>query len=143
MTSSLDALLQWYETLTPDSLRRIDQFYAADARFKDPFNDVQGLPAIEQVFAHMFVTTERPRFVIQERLLQGQTAFATWRFEFGLKGRSYVVVGGSLLHFNEQGKVIAHRDYWDPAEELWQKLPLLGPVIAWLRRQFAARSAQH
>jgi hypothetical protein len=41
----------------------------------------------------MFETTEDPRFVILERMGQGQQAFATWRFEFRLKGRFYTVLG--------------------------------------------------
>ena len=40
------------------------------------------------------------------------------------------------LHFAPDGRVADHRDYWDPAEELWQKLPLLGPPVRWLRRRF-------
>lgn len=28
-----------------------------------------------------------------------------------------------------------HRDYWDAAEELYEKLPVLGDLMRWLRRQ--------
>jgi len=37
-----------------------------------------------------------------------------------------------------RGKVVAHRDYWDAAEELYAKLPLLGPLVRLLGRRFAA-----
>ena len=40
------------------------RLYTADARFKDPFNAVQGVPAIQRIFAHMFVALDGPRFVI-------------------------------------------------------------------------------
>jgi hypothetical protein len=39
------------------------------------------------------------------------------------------------LEFNEQGLVSVHRDYWDAAEELYEKLPLLGALMRWLKRQ--------
>jgi ketosteroid isomerase-like protein len=133
----LDGLLAWYETLAPDTLDALPQFYDANARFKDPFNEVRGQPAIRRIFAHMFETTEAPRFVIHERIVQGDQAFVTWTFHFGLRGRAYEVVGGSHLRFGADGRVIDHRDYWDAAEELFQKLPVIGPVVKWLRAKFA------
>jgi hypothetical protein len=135
----LNALLDWYATLTPQSVAEVGRFYAADAHFKDPFNDVRGTAAIARLYAHMFVTTSAPRFVIDQRLLDGQQAFVTWTFEFALKGRPYVIVGGSHLHFNVDGLVVSHRDYWDAAEELLQKLPVIGAPIRWLRGLFSVR----
>ena len=132
----LDALLAWYATLAPQDLGAIPQLYTEQARFKDPFNEVSGHAAIHRIFAHMFETTERPRFEIVEQGLHGHAAFVTWRFHFGLRGRLYRIDGASHLHFAPDGRVADHRDYWDPAEELWQKLPLLGPPVRWLRRRF-------
>jgi len=138
VSAPLDALLEWYATLAPATLGRLPEFYAEQARFKDPFNDVQGTAAIARIFAHMFETTEHPRFVILERMAQGDQGFATWRFEFGLKGQQYTVLGASHLHFDQAGRVLTHRDYWDAAEELWQKLPLIGGPVRWLRGRFRA-----
>ena len=30
-----------------------------------------------------------------------------------------------------------HRDYWDAAEELYEKLPILGGLMRWLKRRNA------
>ncbi|MBG7619508.1 nuclear transport factor 2 family protein [Herbaspirillum sp. AP02] len=133
---NLDRLLEWYAALDRTSLERIDEFYAAEALFKDPFNDVKGIRSIRAIFAHMFATTDDPRFVILERMGQGGQAFATWRFEFRLKGRHYTVLGVTHFRFDAQGLVSEHRDYWDAAEELWQKLPVIGAPVRWLRGQF-------
>lgn len=143
MTSKnqLDALMAWYGTLTPQSLQEIGRFYASEARFKDPFNEVIGVAAITHIFAHMFTATDDPRFVIGDRLLDDDQAFVTWTFTFRLKGKPYEVVGGSHLRFDTQGLVVLHRDYWDAAEELLQKLPLIGAPVRWLRRQFATPPA--
>lgn len=134
---SLDTLLAWYTSLQTDTVKLAEQFYAAEARFKDPFNDVHGVANVVAIFQHMFATTQHPRFVINERILQHQQAFVTWTFEFELQGRPYQIVGGSHLVFNEAGLVILHRDYWDAAEELLQKLPVVGVPIRWLRSKFA------
>ena len=132
-------LLNWYSTLNPNSVQDAKQFYAPTARFKDPFNDVSGIPAIEAIFKHMFATTENPRFIIAEQIVQHQQAFVTWTFEFKLKGKPYQIVGGSHLVFNDAGLVTLHRDYWDAAEELLQKLPLIGTPIRWLRSKFSVK----
>ncbi|WP_050476545.1 nuclear transport factor 2 family protein [Herbaspirillum rhizosphaerae] len=136
----LDLLLDWYCTLTRQSVRHIGQFYAPDVRFKDPFNDVQGIPAVMAVYEHMFDTTDNPRFVIDDRVVDGDQAFITWAFQFGLKGKPYVIVGGTHLKFNADGLVILHRDYWDAAEELLQKLPVVGGLIRWLCSLFKTRA---
>lgn len=137
MTTSLDTLLDWYTSLTPDTVQRAGEHYAADAHFRDPFNDVRGIAAIEAVFDHMFETTGNPRFIIRQRMLQGEHAFVTWQFEFDLRGKHYTVEGASHIRFGPDGKVADHRDYWDAAEELLQKLPIVGLPIRWLRRRLA------
>lgn len=131
------ALLAWYSTLQADTVCQVGQFYAAEARFKDPFNEVTGVANIASIFDHMFATTNNPRFLIDQRIMQHQQAFVTWTFKFELKNRAYQIVGGSHFVFNDMGMVILHRDYWDAAEELFQKLPVVGAPIRWLRKQFA------
>jgi len=32
-------------------------------------------------------------------------------------------------------RVAVHRDYWDAAEELYEKLPVLGSLMRWLKRR--------
>ncbi|HPM68402.1 MAG TPA: nuclear transport factor 2 family protein, partial [Piscinibacter sp.] len=60
-----------FESITPADVSRLGEFYASDARFKDPFNDVRGVPAIERVFAHMFVALDSPRFVVRDIVAEG------------------------------------------------------------------------
>jgi len=135
--SPLEKLVYWYENLSPETLDEIGDIYASEARFRDPFNDVQGVAAIRAIFAHMFATTETPAFVVTEHFENGARAVLLWRFTFGLHGRLYEVDGASHLVFNEAGQVIAHRDYWDSSEELLQKLPVIGAPLRWLKRRFA------
>lgn len=137
--TSLHKLIGWYATLSIDTLPDLSLFYAPTATFKDPFNEVSGIPAIQNIFVHMFDSTENPRFVFIDTIEQNQQAFVTWHFMFRLHGREYTVKGGSHLRFDETGLIIEHRDYWDAAEELWQKLPLVGVPVRWLRGKFIAK----
>jgi len=132
-------LATFFETLTPDSVAQLHTLYDAQARFKDPFNDVQGLPEIERIFRHMYVALDQPHFVITGQLVDGAQAFLTWEFRFRFKrfdsAKLQTVRGGSHVVFNAQGRVTLHRDYWDAAEELYEKLPLVGSVMRWLKNR--------
>lgn len=130
-------LAQFFETLTPEGVPRIAQLYAAQARFKDPFNEVQGTAEIERIFHHMYRSLAQPHFVITAQVVQGQQAFLTWDFRFRFKRFDtttlQTVRGASHVVFDAEGRVAVHRDYWDAAEELYEKLPLLGGAMRWLK----------
>lgn len=129
----------YFETLTPGSVSQLPQLYAPQARFKDPFNEVQGLADIQRIFEHMYVALDEPRFVITAQLVDGQQAFLTWDFVFRMKRFDtqtlQTVRGGTHLMFDAQGLITLHRDYWDAAEELYEKLPVLGGLMRWLKKR--------
>jgi steroid delta-isomerase len=132
------AIVTWFEWLTPATLQMIDRYYAPAAQFKDPFNDVHGLPAIEAVYRHMFTSLQEPRFRVVERIVQDRQCFLVWDFTFRFRRGSagvQTVRGGSHLVLDAQGRISLHRDYWDAAGELYEKLPLLGALMRWLKRR--------
>lgn len=135
----VDALVAYFEALTPQSLAELPNFYAKDCRFRDPFNDVRGLPALQAIFTHMFDRLDAPRFIVRERVFEAPRLFITWDFEFRFRsfrpGMTQHIHGSSLITFDASGLVAIHRDYWDAAEELYEKLPLLGGVLGWLKKQ--------
>ena len=132
-------LAVFFETLSPQSVAQLHTIYDAQARFKDPFNEVQGLPEIERIFQHMYVALDQPHFVVTGQVVDGAQAFLTWEFRFRFKRfdttTMQAVRGASHVVFNDQGLVTMHRDYWDAAEELYEKLPVLGGVMRWLKKR--------
>jgi hypothetical protein len=136
---TVQRLVTFFEHLQPQDLSHLQTLYAADARFKDPFNEVQGLQDIERIFAHMFHALHEPHFVVTGRLAQDHQCFITWDFRFRFKRFDtdtwQTVRGGTHVVFNDEGLVTLHRDYWDAAEELYEKIPFLGGLIRWLKRR--------
>ena len=130
-------IAHYFETLTPESVEQIKSLYAPTARFKDPFNDVRGTAEIERIFQHMYVSLTQPRFVIVAQIVDGSQAFFTWEFRFKFKRfdtqTEQVVLGTTHLVLDEQGQISLHRDYWDAAEELYEKLPVVGSLMRWLK----------
>ncbi|OIN92508.1 MAG: isomerase [Comamonadaceae bacterium CG1_02_60_18] len=139
--AAVAALVRYFEALSPASLAQLGDYYAPDARFKDPFNDVTGVAAIRRIFEHMFDKLEAPRFVVTAQVQQGPQCFLTWDFFFGFKsyqpGVVQCICGATHLVLSDAGLVTLHRDYWDAAEELYEKLPLVGGALRWLKRRLA------
>src|SRR5690606_3149925 len=141
MNDVLDRLVGFYENLQPDTLGAVSELYAADARFKDPFNDVVGHEAIVRIFEHMFANLEAPRFVVTARIVSENRAALEWTFSFVMSGRSLEVHGPSVLVCGNDGRLSPDRDYWDPAEERHAELPAVGVVFRWLRRRMSATAS--
>lgn len=138
LSPELARIVTLFETLTEADIDRLGEHYSADAFFKDPFNEVHGVPAIQAVFRHMFVALRDPRFVVRDVVAQDQQCFITWDFLFHFRRFDpalQTVRGCSHLRFDAKGRVCFHRDYWDAAEELYEKLPLVGGLMRWLKRR--------
>lgn len=128
-------IVRWFEHLSPQTLDSIDVVYAMDAQFRDPFNDMRGRVRIRSVYQHMFESLDSPRFMIHNVVANGQQAFMVWDFSFGLRGRSMRIHGCTHFVIDEAGLITLHRDYWDAAEELYEQLPVIGPLLRWLKRR--------
>lgn len=135
--TELERLVQFYEHLSETSLAQLPSIYARDAQFKDPFNEVRGIDPIVAIFRHMYQQVDDPRFSVVTRVQQGAEAFLVWDFTFRMKRFSkgpQCIRGASHIRFDADGAVAVHRDYWDAAEELYEKLPVLGGLMRWLKR---------
>jgi len=140
-TSGLQRTIRYFETLAAQDIDRIGDIYAPGAFFKDPFHEVRGVQAIGAIYRRMFEQVDEPRFVIASSMSQDADAFLTWHFHFRMKHFSrapQTIHGASHLRFDPDGRIHYHRDYWDSAEELYEKLPLLGGLIRILRRRAAS-----
>ena len=138
---ALRRMIGFFETLTPQTASRVDHIYSPDAFFKDPFNEVTGTAEIQRLFEHMFAQVDAARFIVTTQLLQDDQAFLTWDFLFRMKRFSRAeqcIRGATHLRFDADSRICLHRDYWDAAEELYEKLPVLGGLMRLLKR--AARN---
>ncbi len=139
MSHAVEKIAVFFETLTPQSIERFSQFYTEDAYFKDPFNEVRGVPAIQRIFQHMYQTLDEPHFVVTTRVVEGEQVFLSWDFHFRFRNfkssELQTIRGATHLRLAHDGRIRSHRDYWDAAEELYEKLPLVGALMRWLKRR--------
>jgi steroid Delta-isomerase len=128
--AQVERVVDFFETLQPSAVAMIGDFYTPDAYFKDPFNEVCG---------HMYIALDHPHFVVTDRVVQGAQCFLVWDFKFRFKrfdtATEQVVRGTSHLRLAPDGRICYHRDYWDAAEELYEKLPVVRSLMRWLKRR--------
>jgi ketosteroid isomerase-like protein len=135
----VERVRSFYERLAPGDLDRLPELYAPNAYFRDPFNEVRGLPEIRRIFAQMFEHLDECRFVFLDAVVDEGGALLTWDMTFRIRrlkpGEVRTIHGATHVKFDAAGRIAYHRDYWDAADELYAKLPVIGPVMRWLKRR--------
>ena len=131
--------VRYLEGLNPATLDELSSYVTEDVRFKDPFNDVRGVKAMETVFRHMFEALGDVHFQVHQAIAEGDRCLLEWRFDSRLRGRPWRFEGTSALRFAPDGRVAEHIDYWDAAQDFYERLPLIGGLLRWLRGRLAAR----
>ena len=138
--NALDDLCVYFERLSAHNLGELDVYYAKDAWFKDPFHEVTGVEAIRNILRHTFDKLPGARFRVIRRFPGAdQHAVILWEMDFTMPviRQPTTICGATHLTFDAAGKVTHHRDYWDAAEELYARLP----VLKWLMRALARQAA--
>lgn len=131
-------LVEAYSGLTRENLPALLLLYDQEAAFKDPFNDVRGRTAIQRIFNQMFDELRDPRFVVMRSASQDNDAFLTWELHFlRQNARPMTIRGATHLQYSSADLVVLHRDYWDAAEELYAKLPVIGVLMRALKRRLS------
>jgi len=139
MTAPHDRYRHFLETLTPETLDRLSDQVTEDVRFRDPFNDVRGVEAMMRVFRHMFENVGDIRFIVRHSMADGDTCLMEWRFEGKLGARPWAFDGTSVVRFAPDGRVTEHVDHWDAARNFYERLPVIGRLLTWLRGRLAVR----
>jgi len=135
-----ETLVSFFEGLNEDvSLEAFRTIYDDTVIFKDPFNEAKGINAVYRIFQEMYQSLDDPRFIIHEYVEQQDIAYVKWDFIFHFKGeqKESRFEGVSRLEMNAVGKIVSHVDFWDAAEYIYEKIPLLGSLLRFVKRRIA------
>jgi len=132
-----------YDHLGPRDLSGLDAVYSIHVRFSDPFHEIAGLPALEAYFAALYRHVEECRFEWGPSALSddGASAFQEWtlvlRHKTFRKGETLRLPGCSRLSI-AHGLVTDHRDHFDAAAMIYQRIPVLGSIIGFIRTRLGS-----
>ncbi|MCT4655048.1 MAG: nuclear transport factor 2 family protein [Cohaesibacter sp.] len=128
--ATVQAYVSFYQNISIENLTDVSRILSEDIHFVDPFNNIRGRENVILVLKKMFSDVERPNFVILDVMWSKDICFMRWDFScvqsmFG----EWSFRGMSELHFDEDGLICAHFDYWDSGAHFYAKLPYLGRII--------------
>ncbi|MFG0414609.1 nuclear transport factor 2 family protein [Pseudomonas sp. zjy_8] len=140
MSEFLRGFAERFAALDEDSLDQLSELYSDDVRFQDPLHEVQGLGAVRRYFAELYANVDALHFEFHgfDQVADGE-GYLRWTMRYRhprLRGGEEIAVAG-CSHLLWRERVYRHRDYFDAGALLYEHLPLLGGVIAWLKRRLA------
>ena len=137
MSVDLNEYIKFLEKLSPETLDEISIYVAPNIRFKDPFNDVEGIEEMKMIFSHMFEEIEDVSFKVNKSFTGENNGCIEWTFSGKLREKPWIFNGTSILIFDHMGLIVEHTDYWDAAREFYEKIPFIGWVLALIRKRIA------
>lgn len=136
--TSAQAYADFFESINPStSLEEYSKVFDKNVYFQDPFQKINGVEKVYDVFEHMYATLYDPKFDVKEIISEKECAYLRWDFSYQRSSRHDIekFTGVSRVQFLESGKVISHIDYWDAAENIYEKIPLLGSILRQIKKR--------
>jgi len=132
----------YFAAMTAASVReQTAAVYAPDSWLYDNLAVVSGAPAIEEYFAKATADVRTLSVEFLQVTHDGPDYFVRWRMSVEAEalndGQPMVSYGITQFRFDEQGRVLVHRDFWDAATGLYEYIPGLGGIIRNVRSRLA------
>jgi len=139
MTSeeALNRYTKCLASLTVDSLGTLFDHVSTEVQFKDPFHSVNGLTKMESVFRHLFEQVDNLEYKTFDPAIAQNGGFFRWQLSAILSGKPWTVEGVTYVKFDANQKISHHIEYWDAASQLYERFPIIGPLLAFFRRRIA------
>lgn len=138
---ALARFAQFFSNFAPDRIRTLlPDTYAEDVYFNDTLKAVEGRAALAHYLGESAEAVESCRVEILETTRTANDEhLVRWsmmiRFRKFRRGVDTWTVGMSHLRFDAGGHVVYHQDYWNAADGLFQHLPVIGTLIAAVKRR--------
>lgn len=129
-----------YNDLSALKVADLETIYASDIEFIDPITTHNGIDAVKDYFAKLLAGTSQCTFDIHTFLepsaVNNYHAVVEWtmKLKFENKDELISVDGVSLLKITND-MITYHRDYYDLGEMVYEQIPLLKTVIAYIKKK--------
>lgn len=125
----LDAVAALFQQLSVEDLEALDAYYRDDVHYRDPLHEFASRELVQELYARMFQRLEAPRYVIEERFGDRAQGVLVWRFYCTRQNQPLSLRGTTHLRFAADGRIAYQRDYWDAGSHIYERLPVLGPLL--------------
>ncbi|MCC5862066.1 MAG: nuclear transport factor 2 family protein [Gammaproteobacteria bacterium] len=127
----------YFRDITQESVRDLTrETYAPDGYLNDTLKVITGAEAIEEYFYETAGNTDAVRVEFLSYAATGMDVYVRWRMTIEaprLADEPLVSYGVSQFRFDEQGRLLIHKDFWDSGGNFFEHLPFVGRAIRSIR----------
>lgn len=128
-----EKIIYFFQNLTKDKLYLVNEFYHPQVKFIDPVETFDSAEKIKTYYAGMYKNVKKIKFDFSEFHEAGKTVVAVWTMTLETEklnsGNPIKVDGNSVITFDDQGKAIYHRDYFDMGAFIYEHVPVVGYFV--------------
>ena len=123
-----------YSDLTDPSIeQRIRDLYAESLYFHDTLKQLDNRQDLVDYMSSMGHSIDSSRVTIAAVLQQDADVYLRWTMSFQTQAAGKPMhsesIGMTHLRFDQDGRVVLHQDFWDPASGLYRHMPLVGWLL--------------
>ena len=130
-----------FNTFTGSNTEVLEQFYSPSINYQDPISSIQGLENVKKLLTRTYKNVQSLRYSFFDFICESNKISASYELTIqivSLNGnKPYLVKGTSVFHFDENGLVTKHRDYFDLGSMVYEKHPLTGSTIRAIKAALA------
>lgn len=123
----------------PDFRAKIRQTYAEKLYFNDTLTTIRDLDELERYLVKSGKALKEGTVDFLDHVRSGDDHYLRWRMNLRFKKidprELKQSVGMSHIRFDNSGRVILHKDFWDAAGGFFEHLPILGWGITKVKKR--------
>ncbi len=137
--TTLPPLLEKWQTLFkrmgPEMVLNLDDLYDPNVKFEDPMHKVEGRAALLEYFKKLNAQLIYADFEFGTPIYNDNAAAISWTMTMALKKPKQVILIPGISHITFDTLILTQRDYFDVGASLYEKLPIMGPLLRWIKRK--------
>lgn len=144
--SAMTKSQEFFSGLSKDTMYMVDEYYAEDIEFHDPMVNIKGREALKDYYAGVYEGPQEVSFEYPSEIQQDNEIVLIWKMKFVNKdfnrGEPVYVDGSSHIIFNDEGKAVYHRDYFDMGQMIYKHVPILKHMVNFVDKKLAKEHAK-
>ena len=110
--------------------------YNKEVKFVDPTQEKFGIDAYIKAQDDLIKKCDDIYLKSHSIAINNNVGFVEWTMGLKIRGLEFIYDGTTRLIFDNYGKVIEHRDYFDFCKGTFGNIPVIGSFLRWLYARF-------
>ena len=137
LAAALARAQAFFRDITPESVRALTrETYAPEAYLNDTLAAISTAESIEEYFHETAERADSVRVEFLSHAVSGIDVYVRWRMTIEasrLSDEPLSSYGMSQFRFDDQNRLLIHKDFWDSGGGFFEHLPVIGRAIRSIR----------